>query len=147
MKVIVQRVKMSNVMVDGKICGNISNGYLLLVGFKKDDTIIEIEKMVKKIIKLRVFDDGNGKMNLNILDVNGSILSVSQFTLYADTAGGNRPSFTNSMKYDEANKLYDKFNDMLGDYVHVEKGIFGADMQVSIINDGPVTIILESDEL
>ena len=144
MRVIVQRVKMANVMVDGRIVGNISNGYLLLVGFKYDDTIKDVEYMAKKIINLRIFDDENGKMNLNILDVGGSILSVSQFTLYADTTSGNRPSFTGAMGYDEAKILYDKFNEILKDYLHVECGIFGSNMQVSLINDGPVTNILES---
>lgn len=145
MRVIIQRVKMANVMVSGRIVGNISNGYLLLVGFKEDDNISDLEYMVKKIINLRIFDDENGKMNLNIFDVKGSILSVSQFTLYADNKKGNRPSFTKSMKYEQAQEMYDKFNFMLSDYVHVEKGIFGGDMQVSLINDGPVTITLESE--
>lgn len=144
MKVIVQRVKMASVMVEGRIVGNISNGYLLLVGFKKDDCLKDVEYMVKKIINLRIFDDAEGKMNLNILDVKGSILSVSQFTLYADTSSGNRPSFTNAMNYDDAKILYEKFNAMLRDYLRVECGIFGSNMQVSLINDGPVTNILES---
>ena len=145
MKVIVQRVKMANVMVEGRIVGNISNGYLLLVGFKKDDTLKDIEYMINKIINLRIFDDENGKMNLNIKDVNGKILSISQFTLYSDTKHGNRPSFINAMEYEKAKNMYEKFNQLLNDFIHVETGIFGEDMQVSLINDGPVTISLESE--
>ena len=145
MKVIVQRVSMANVMVNGEIVGNIGNGYVLFVGFKEGDTYKDIEYVVKKIVSLRIFEDSNKKMNLNITDIGGSILSISQFTLYADIKSGNRPSFSNAMKYDLAKNLYDKFNNLLRDYVKVSTGIFGENMQVSLINNGPVTIEINSD--
>ena len=138
MKVLLQRSKNSKVTINGKINGSIENGYVCLVGFTNGDTKEIIDKMIKKIVNLRVFEDENEKMNLSILDVNGSILSISQFTLYADSSKGNRPSFVNAMKPDEASCLYDYFN---------ETGIFGSDMKVEIYNDGPVTIMLDSNEL
>jgi len=143
MRVIVQRVKEASVKVERKVVGKTSYGYLLLVGFTEGDTIKNIEEMVKKVINLRVMDDENGVMNKSILDINGSILSVSQFTLYADTRKGNRPSYVNALKGELASPLYDKFNEELSKYLHVETGIFGAEMEVSLINDGPITIMLE----
>ncbi len=145
MKVVVQRVKHSSVTVDEKIVGKIDNGLLVLVGFTYDENIENIEKMVNKIINLRIFDDENGVMNKSLLDINGSILSVSQFTLYADTSHGRRPSYIKALNGEEAIKLYEIFNKELEKYVHVETGIFGADMKVDLLNDGPVTIIMESE--
>lgn len=145
MRIIVQRSLQSNVKVSNEIVGSIDKGYVLLVGFTHQDTIEDIDYLVKKINSLRIFDDENGNMNLSINDVNGSILSISQFTLYGNAKNGNRPSFTEAMKYDEASKMYDIFNDkLIKAGLKVEKGIFGADMEVEITNDGPVTIILES---
>lgn len=143
MRVIVQRVKEASVKVEGKVVGKTNYGYLLLVGFTEGDSIQNILEMVKKVINLRVMDDENGVMNKSILDINGSILSVSQFTLYADTRKGNRPSYVNALKGELASPLYDKFNEELSKYLHVETGIFGAEMEVSLINDGPITIMLE----
>ena len=144
MKVLVQRSLNSSVSVDDKIVGSIDKGLVLLVGFTHTDTSEDIDYLVKKVVNLRIFDDENGVMNKSILDTGGSILSISQFTLYADTKKGNRPSYINAMGGENATKLYDEFNEKLSEYVKVEKGIFGADMKVSITNDGPVTIILES---
>ena len=143
MKVVVQRVKEASCKVDGKITGEIKNGLMLLVGFTDGDSIDNIKYMVQKIVNLRIFDDENGVMNKSVLDVGGSILSISQFTLYADTKKGNRPSYINAMKGEEATLLYDLFNEELGKLIHVEKGVFGADMDISLINWGPTTIILE----
>ena len=143
MRVIVQRVKEASCTVDGKITGKIKNGFMLLVGFTEGDTIDTIQKMVKKIVNLRIMDDENGVMNKSILDTGGSILSISQFTLYADTKKGNRPSYVKALNGEEAIKLYEMFNEELGKVLHVEKGIFGADMDISLINAGPVTIMLE----
>ena len=143
MRVIVQRVLSSSCEVDGKITGKIDNGFMLLVGFTENDTENNVLDMVKKILNLRIMDDENHVMNKSILDTGGSILSISQFTLYADTKKGNRPSYVNAMKGEEAIKLYQMFNNELRKYVKVEEGIFGADMKISLINDGPVTIMLE----
>ncbi len=147
MKVVVQRSKNSKVTINNKVNGSIDKGYVLLVGFTHGDTTDIVDKMINKILNLRIFEDENDKMNLSIKDINGSILSISQFTLYADAKKGNRPSFINAMKPDEASKLYDYFNQELSKYIKVNTGIFGADMKVEIYNDGPVTIILDSDEL
>lgn len=147
MRVVVQRVKYASCTVDNKITGKIDKGYMLLVGFNKEDKLENIDLLTKKIIGLRVFEDENGKMNKSIMDVNGNILSISQFTLYADSRHGNRPSFTDALEYDKASKYYDIFCDKLNEVVHTEKGIFGADMKIELLNDGPVTIILDSDEL
>ena len=147
MKVVVQRSKKSKVTINNKVNGSINKGYVLLVGFTHGDTTDIVDKMINKILNLRIFEDENDKMNLSIEDINGSILSISQFTLYADSKKGNRPSFINAMKPDEASKLYDYFNQELSKYIEVNTGIFGADMKVEIYNDGPVTIILDSDEL
>ena len=147
MRVVLQRSKNSKVTIDNKVNGSIDYGYVLLVGFTNGDNEEIIDKMINKIINLRVFEDDNGKMNLSIMDTKGSILSISQFTLYANTKEGRRPSFTDAMKPDEASKLYDLFNEKLSEHLLVETGIFGADMKVEIYNDGPVTIMLDSDEL
>ena len=144
MKVLVQRVLSSSVKVDNKIVGQINKGLMLLVGFTDSDTDKEIDYMVDKIINLRIFDDENGAMNKSLIDVNGSILSISQFTLYADTRKGRRPSYIKALNGDKAILLYDKFNNKLKEEnIKVETGIFGADMKVSLINDGPITIMLE----
>ena len=144
MRTVVQRSKDSYVSVDNKITGKIDKGLVVLVGFTNDDTIDDIIYIVKKILNLRIFDDSNGVMNLSVKDIEGSILSISQFTLYADPTKGNRPSYINAMKGEEAIKLYDLFNEKLREEIHVETGIFGADMDVHIRNDGPVTIIIDS---
>ena len=143
MKVVVQRCKTAKCIIDNKIVGQIDHGYMLLVGFTYGDTLDNILAMVKKIVNLRIMDDENGVMNLSILDTGGEVLSISQFTLYADTKKGNRPSYLEAMKGEESTILYDKFNEELSKYVHVEKGIFGAYMKVELENDGPTTIILE----
>lgn len=144
MKVIVQRSLKASCIVDNLITGKIDFGYMLLVGFTHNDNIEKIKKMVKKIINLRVFQDENDKMNLSIKNVGGSILSISQFTLYADATNGNRPSFVNAMSPVEAEKFYHIFNTLLREEgIRVEEGIFGADMHIDFINQGPVTIILE----
>ncbi len=148
MKIIVQRVKNSSVEIDGKINGQIEKGFMVLVGFCKSDTSQVIEKLVEKLIHLRIFEDEQGKMNLSLKDVNGSILSISQFTLYADCKKGRRPSFIDAASPEIAIPLYDYFNECIRKQgITVETGIFGADMKVSLINDGPVTIILDSEEL
>ncbi len=147
MRAILQRSKFSKVTIDSKINGQIDKGYVVLVGFTNGDNEEIVDKMVTKIVNLRVFEDVNEKMNLSILDTKGSILSISQFTLYANCTKGNRPSFVEALNPVEATKLYDYFNKKLGEFVHVETGIFGSDMKVEIYNDGPVTIMLDSDEL
>lgn len=145
MKVVLQRVKRASVTVEGEITGNIQKGYMLLVGITHEDTQQDIEYVAKKVAELRLFEDADGKMNYSILDVGGDILSVSQFTLYADTKKGRRPSFTDAARPDIAKPLWDAFNEQLRAHdLKVETGIFGAMMDVELINDGPVTIILES---
>ena len=143
MRVIVQRVSHAKCMVDNKVTGEITNGFMLLVGFTNGDNIDIINYMVKKIVNLRIMDDDNHIMNKSILDTGGSILSISQFTLYADTKKGNRPSYINALNNQEAKILYEKFNEELRKYVKVEEGLFGADMEISLVNTGPTTIILE----
>ena len=143
MKVIVQRVSKAKCIVDKKITGEIENGFMLLVGFTNGDNLETINHMVKKIVNLRIMDDENHVMNKSILDTGGSILSISQFTLYADTKKGNRPSYINALNNQDAKLLYEKFNEELKKYLHVEEGIFGADMEISLVNTGPTTIILE----
>ena len=145
MKVVVQRVTKSLVEVDNKVVGSINDGLLVLVGFTHNEKEEDIIKMANKIVNLRIFDDENHVMNKSLLDINGSILSVSQFTLYASTTHGRRPSYINALNGEEAIKLYELFNNELRKYVTVETGIFGADMKVSLLNDGPVTIIMESE--
>lgn len=148
MRVIVQRVAQAKVTIDGQVHGQIGQGYMLLVGFTDGDTQEISDKMAKKISELRIFDDESGRMNRSIFDVNGSILSISQFTLYADVSSGRRPSFAKAMAYQQASALYDHFNEALRQRnLHVETGIFGADMKVELLNDGPVTIIVDSREL
>lgn len=144
MRVVLQRVKNASCTVDNKITGQIENGYLLLVGFTDGDNEILLDKAVKKISGLRIFEDENGKMNLNLQTVKGSILSISQFTLYANTNDGNRPSFTSAMHPDFAKPLYLLFNEKLRKQGFVvEEGIFGAHMEIKLLNDGPCTIIYE----
>ena len=143
MRVVVQRSKYSKVEVDSKLVNEIPFGLVLLVGFTEGDSEKEIEKIAKKIVNLRIFDDENGVMNKSILDVGGQILSISQFTLYGDATKGNRPSYIKALNGKEAIKLYESFNMELNKYVKTLSGIFGADMEVSILNDGPVTILLE----
>ena len=143
MKVILQRVLSSSVEVNHKIVGKIDQGLTLLIGFHKNDDITKLDKMIQKIIHLRIFDDSNHVMNQSVLDIGGQILSVSQFTLYADTKRGNRPSYSNAMEKDKAIQLYNEFNRKLGEYLEVQTGIFGSSMKLKIENDGPVTIVLE----
>ncbi len=145
MKVILQRSLESNVTVNGEIVGSIDKGLVILVGFTYNDTEVEIDYLINKIINLRIFDDENGVMNKSLLDINGSILSISQFTLYANTKKGRRPSYVDALEPMEANSLYNLFNLKLRDLnIHVEEGVFGAEMIVNITNDGPVTIVMES---
>lgn len=147
MRVLLQRVKQTSVEIDGNVNGEIGQGLLLLVGFTENDGDKEIEYLARKVLNARIFSDADDKMNLNLQQVSGSILSISQFTLYAQTRKGNRPSFTRAQNPDIASKNYDKFNEKLrGSGVQVETGIFGADMQVSLVNDGPVTIMYDTDE-
>ena len=144
MKLVVQRVKNAKVDVDGKTVGKIEKGFLVLLGVTYTDTKETADYLVKKLCSLRVFEDENGKMNLSLKDVDGKLLIVSQFTLYADCSDGNRPSFVNAAKPEFANELYEYFCEKCKEQnIKVEKGIFGADMKVSLLNDGPVTIILE----
>ena len=144
MKVLVQRCDRAQVTVDNKIVGKIDKGLMILVGFTNTDTIDNLNYMVDKVLNLRIFDDEQGVMNKSLLDIKGSILSVSQFTLYADARKGRRPSYANALSGDKATVLYDKFNQLLKEQnIHVETGIFGAEMKVELINDGPVTIMLE----
>lgn len=148
MRLVVQRVKEASCTVDGNVTGKINDGFMVLVGFGSDDNKTVVEKMANKLAKLRVFEDSDGKMNLGLNDINGDILSISQFTLYADCSKGNRPSFNLALKGEEAIKLYDYFNEVLRQLgFKVETGIFGADMKIKLLNDGPVTIIMDSREL
>ncbi len=148
MKVILQRSKESKVTIDGSVHGKIDKGLVLLSSFTDGDNKEIIDKMIDKIINLRIFEDENEKMNLSLLDVNGSILNISQFTLYANCKKGRRPSFVDAMKPEKATKLYDYMNEKLISLgINTQTGIFGSDMKVEIYNDGPVTIILDSKEL
>lgn len=144
MKVVIQRVKEAQVTIDDELVGDISQGLLLLVGVGLDDEQEDLDYAVRKITSMRIFSDDMGKMNLSVQDIKGSILSVSQFTLFAETKKGNRPAFTGAAKPDKAEKMYLDFNEALAQFVPVETGVFGADMQVSLVNDGPVTIILDT---
>lgn len=147
MRIVLQRVTSAQVAIDDQVVGKIKQGYMLLFGASDTDGEDEIDYYVHKISKLRVFSDEAGKMNLSIEDVGGAILSVSQFTLYADTKKGNRPSFVKAGKPEHAKQIYERFNQKLRDAgIQVETGEFGADMQVSLVNDGPVTIIFDSAE-
>lgn len=148
MRVVLQRVSEASVHVDKELQGKIDKGYLLLVGITHDDTPEIMKKMAIKIAGLRVFEDENEKMNLSLKDVEGKILSISQFTLYADTKKGRRPSFVDSAKGEIAKPLYELFNEELRMLdIEVETGIFGADMKIRLLNDGPVTILFDSEEM
>jgi D-tyrosyl-tRNA(Tyr) deacylase len=148
MKFVIQRVKESSVSVEGKTVGSISQGLLVLVGISNSDDFRIADKMIDKMTKLRIFEDENGKTNLSISDVGGEFLIISQFTLYADCKKGNRPSFINAGKPEMANELYEYIiSEVNKKGFKAEHGIFGADMQVSLINDGPFTILLDSSEI
>ena len=136
MKVVVQRVKSSSVTIDNKLYNSINKGLMVLVGFTEGDNTSDIDYIVKKIVNLRIFDDENGIMNKSIIDIKGSILSISQFTLYADTKKGNRPSYIKALKSEYSSKLYDEFNKKLSEYINVKTGVFGAEMEVSLIKIG-----------
>ncbi len=144
MKLVVMRSKKSSVSVENETIGTIEHGLMILVGISVDDTLEDVQKLAGKVLNLRIFDDETGVMNKSILDVGGSVLSISQFTLLADTKKGNRPSYIKAMKGEQAIVLYNEFNKILSERVPVETGKFGADMQVSILNDGPITIIMDS---
>ena len=146
MKALIQRVKNSSVKVAGKLINEIDEGCNILVGINVNDTVDDIEYLVHKIVNLRIFDDEEGVMNKSILDCGGKILSISQFTLQADTKKGNRPSYVNAMNGESALNLYEEFNRRLNEFVPTLPGVFGADMEVTIINDGPVTIIIDSKD-
>ena len=144
MKLVVMRSKKSSVTVENETIGKIEHGLMILVGISVDDTLEDVQKLAGKVLNLRIFDDETGVMNKSILDVGGSVLSISQFTLLAETKKGNRPSYIKAMKGEQAIVLYNEFNRILSEHVPVENGKFGADMQVSILNDGPITIIMDS---
>lgn len=144
MKVIVQKCLESSVMVDTEIINSIKNGLMVLVGFTHDDSEKDIDYLVKKVVNLRIFEDEQGVMNKSIMDISGEILCISQFTLYGNAKKGNRPSYDQAMKGEYAIKLYDLFCEKLNEIITTKKGVFGADMKVSLINDGPTTIIIES---
>lgn len=147
MRVVIQRSKKASVSINQEIVGAINHGFVLLVGIGEEDTQEDVEYLVRKISKMRIFEDGEGKMNLSLADVGGEILSISQFTLHANTKKGNRPSFIEAAKPDRAIPLYDAFNQQLREQgFKVEVGQFGADMQVSLVNDGPVTILIDSKQ-
>ncbi len=143
MRVLVQRSNNASVVIDNKIYNKIDNGLVLLVGFTEGDDIEKIKFLARKVVNLRIFPDENDIMNKSILDYGGEVLSISQFTLYADTSKGNRPSYIKALGGEEANKLYELFNKELEKYVKVKTGVFGADMEINISNIGPTTISLE----
>ena len=148
MRFVIQRVTEASVTVDNKIVGQIGKGFLVLIGVAEDDTKEIADKMVKKLCNMRIFDDENGKTNLGLSDVEGHLLLISQFTLYADCKKGNRPSFTKAGNPEMANEMYEYIIQQCKKFVSVvEKGIFGADMKVQLLNDGPFTILLDSEEL
>ena len=149
MRIVIQRCYDASVSVNGQIVGKINKGIMLLVGFTKDDNEQILNKMAYKTANMRIFEDENGKMNKDLKAINGDVLSISQFTLYANNKNGHRPSFTEALDFDNASNLYNKFNEILEkEYgLKVEKGIFGADMKVTFTNDGPVTIILDSNNI
>ena len=144
MKIVVQRVKQAQVSIEGQVYSQIKQGLLLLVGVGPEDQAEDLDYAVRKLVNMRIFSDAEGKMNLSVKDIEGEILSISQFTLFADTKKGNRPAFTGAAKPDVAEAFYLEFNQELAKEVPVQTGIFGADMQVELINDGPVTIILDT---
>ena len=144
MRFVIQRVQYASVTVDNNVIGKINNGFMVLIGVENADTKEIADKMVSKLVNMRIFQDENDKMNLSLSDVNGELLLISQFTLYANCKKGNRPSFTEAGKPDMANELYEYFcSQCAKEGIHVEKGVFGAHMEVSLLNDGPVTIMLE----
>ena len=148
MRLVIQRCNNASCVVDNKIVSEINHGYMILVGFKETDTIDDIKLLVKKTVGLRVFSDEAGKMNRSIKDVGGSVLAISQFTLYGSCKNGNRPSFTDAMNYVKANEYYDIYCNMLKENgLTVCRGVFGADMKISLINDGPVTILMDSNDM
>ncbi|HHT82643.1 MAG TPA: D-tyrosyl-tRNA(Tyr) deacylase [Acholeplasmataceae bacterium] len=147
MRLVVQRVKEASVTIDNNVVGKINKGFLIYVGITDTDTELEVEKLAKKISTLRVFEDSEGKMNLDIKKVEGEILVISQFTLYADMKRGNRPSFIKAARPEHAIPLYELFISLLRENHHVEAGVFGADMKIHSINDGPVTIIYDTEDL
>lgn len=145
MRVVLQRVAHASVTVDEKVIGKIQRGFLLLVGVTHDDAMEDMEYLVRKIVQMRIFEDEEGKLNRSIQDIGGEILSVSQFTLYAETKKGNRPSFSKAAPGDVAIEMFEQFNGLLRETgIPVETGLFGADMKVELLNDGPVTILLDS---
>jgi D-tyrosyl-tRNA(Tyr) deacylase len=144
---VLQRVSRASVTVDGDICGSIGNGLLILLGVKNGDSEKDATLLADKISKLRIFSDENGKMNLSVRDVEGKVLVISNFTLLANYKKGNRPDYMNGAKPDEANRLYEYFCDHISTLVPTERGIFGADMKVELLNDGPVTIVMDSEIL
>ena len=145
MKFLVQKVSKAEVRVDNNVIGKINKGFMILIGIHKNDTIKEADKLISKVLKLRIFEDENDKINLSLKDVDGKILAISQFTLYGNTEKGNRPSFINAAKGDVAEPLYDYIVQELSKNIKTEKGKFGAFMEVDFINEGPVTIILEEE--
>lgn len=145
MKFVIQRVTNASVTVNGKITGKIGKGFMVFIGVSQSDTKTEADRLIKKMLGMRIFDDQNGKTNLSLADVGGELLLVSQFTLYADCRKGNRPSFINAGKPDAANELYEYIISECRKHFHTETGVFGADMKVELLNDGPFTIILDSD--
>lgn len=149
MRIVIQRVKYASVTIDGKVNGKINGGIMALIGFKEGDEESLLKPMAEKMTGLRIFEDENERMNLSLSDVGGDILAISQFTLYADCKKGKRPSFTDALKPDKANEFYEKFVKICEDLTgrKIETGIFGADMKVELLNDGPVTIILDTDKL
>ncbi|EOT40585.1 D-aminoacyl-tRNA deacylase [Enterococcus columbae] len=147
MRAVIQRVSQASVKVDGQIVGQIQKGFMVLLGVHQEDTLEDVAYLAKKIAKLRVFEDENGKMNAALADVKGSVLSISQFTLHAETKKGNRPSFIQAARPELAIPLYEAFNQALIDQaIPVQTGIFGADMKCELVNDGPVTIIMDSKQ-
>lgn len=147
MRAVIQRVSSASVTVAGKVVGEINAGFLVLLGVKRGDTVDDAAYLARKIARLRIFNDDAGKMNLALEAVGGAVLAVSQFTLYADTRGGNRPSFIDAAAPDDGKRLYETFCERLRDEgVEVARGIFQADMKVSLVNDGPVTILIDSSE-
>lgn len=144
MKIVIQRVKQASVVVDGNVVGSIDKGFVLLVGIEQEDTMEDIKLAARKVLNMRVFDDTDGVMNISLLDINGEVLSISQFTLAADVRKGNRPSYSKAMGAESADRLYQAFNKELeNSEIHVETGVFQIHMNVSLNNDGPVTIILQ----
>lgn len=145
MKFVIQRVSEASVKIDGKIHGSIDQGYVVLIGIEHNDTKEIADKYIKKLVNLRIFSDEDDKMNLSIKDVGGSLLLISQFTLYGNCKKGNRPSFVDAARPEHAEELYDYIvSEARKEIAHVDTGIFGADMKVSLVNDGPVTIIMEN---